>query len=195
MSLTGEDLSELCSPSYLDGLDEAPVTDLRQRRDACQHAELVLSYVRRVIQGEIDLVLAELALRADGGVSDIGRLVEELPSILASPAPTGAEPAHLPIETIAAVSDSVQDLDLEELFAQLLSSEQVASGLPGGLLPGANLCTFSEAELRTSLGRLQDEESSVSKKRRVLHEHIDDIQAAIVDRYKSGAADPDALLA
>lgn len=194
MSLTADELNTLCSPSYLDGLSDAPVTELRARRESCQQAELVLSYVRRVLQGEIDLVLAQLELRSTGAHSDIGRLVEELPSILASSTPTGGEPAHLPLPGMDEITESGDELALEELLGVVVASESSGSQ-PGGLLPGANLVTFSDDELQASLSRLKEAESGVSRKRRTLHEHIDEIQAAIVDRYKSGAADPDSLLA
>ncbi|MHB8244600.1 MAG: RsiG family protein [Acidimicrobiales bacterium] len=198
MSLTGRDVNELCSPAYLDGLDSAPVTELRSRREACQRAEAVLSYLRRVMQGEMDLVLAEIEHRGEGGRSDIGRLVEELPSILTSSPPAQFEFSHLPVTGTAAPAELVDvpgDLALEELLAQVLASDRDDSDLPGGLLPGANLCTFTGPELRATLERLRGEESTLSSKRRILHEQIDAIQAAIVDRYKSGVADADSLLA
>jgi hypothetical protein len=199
MSLTAHHLKELCAPSYLDGLDQAPVTDLRARRDECQRAEALLSYLRRVIQGEIDLVLAEMEVRRDGGRSDIGRLVEELPTILSPAAPTSSEPAHVLVDTMPAVAEMMEfqhDVPLEELLAQVLSEgEGEGDGDPGELLPGANLCTFQDFELQAALERLRYEETTISGKRRILHERIDALQAAIVDRYKSGAADPDSLLA
>ncbi len=197
MSLTREDLDRLCSPSYLDGLADAAVTDLRVRRDACQRAEVVLSYLRRVIQGEIDLVLAEIDMRTSAGGSNVSRLVEDLPSILA---PSGAttEPAHtsLPtMEAVAEVLDLNDEMGLEELLTQVIvGNDESGNALPGGLLPGANLCNFADEELRTTLDRLREEETLLSGRRRALHEQIDEIQAAIVDRYKSGSADPDALL-
>ncbi|MGO9196366.1 MAG: hypothetical protein ACLQK4_04480 [Acidimicrobiales bacterium] len=197
MSLTGQDLNELCSENYLDGLAGASVSELRSLRDACQRAEAVLSYLRRVIQGNIDLVVAESKVRQDGGHSDLGRLVDELPSILASSGPLAEDTDHVSVRSIKAVTqilDLQHDLALEELLSQVLAEEQTNSALPGGLLPGANLCTFADEDLRASLARLREQEVILSKKRRILHGHIDAIQAAIVERYKSGAADPDTLL-
>ncbi len=178
------------------------MTELRRLRDACQRAEAVLSYLRRVIQGNIDLVLAETTVRADGGHSDLGRLVDDLPHILApsgqsTPSASTGEPAHVPLQSMSSISEVIafqQDLDLEDLLGHLLAEAQTDAALPGGLLPGANLCTFADEDLRASLGHLRDEEAALSKKRRILHGHIDAIQASIVERYKSGAADPDALL-
>lgn len=118
MSLTGQDLNELCSENYLDGLAGASVSELRSLRDACQRAEAVLSYLRRVIQGNIDLVVAESKVRQDGGHSDLGRLVDELPSILASSGPLAEDTDHVSVRSIKAVTqilDLQHDLALEAL--------------------------------------------------------------------------------
>jgi hypothetical protein len=191
MSLTAKDLDELCSPACLDGVVDAPVTELRTRRDASQRAEMVLSYLRRAVQGEIDLVTAELDQRRKTGRSDLGRLVEELPSILASPPSTGAGPIRSTLPIMGDVAELGDEIALDELLAEL------AGEVPGEapLLPGANVCSLSADELGASLERLRQVEREVSSRRRLLHEHIDAFQAAIVDRYKSGAADPDSLLA
>lgn len=200
MSLSREDLERLSAPSFLDGIVDAPVADLRQRRDECQRAEVVVSYLRRVIQGGIDLVEAEISSRGRAGGSDVGRLVEELPSILASPGGPRREPAHVAVPTMAAVANQLDlsaDLGLEELVAPVLGGEgdaAAASVLAGGLLPGANVCSFTDEELAATLERLRREEGVLSRHRRALHDRIDELQAAIVERYKSGSADPDTLL-
>ena len=53
-------------------LESVPVGELRLRRDACQRAEVAFSYVRRVLQGELDIVAAELEARARGVRGDCG---------------------------------------------------------------------------------------------------------------------------
>jgi hypothetical protein len=202
MSLTAHELKQLCSTSYLDGLDTAAVTELRQRRDACQRAEVILSYLRRVIQGEMDLVLAEMEQRRSGGASDVGRLVEDLPAILSSGPPASGRPASEPthvsvlaMPAVAEMMDLQHELSIDELLAEVLATDPEDAGRPGEILSGANLCTYEDDELQEALSRLRDEETTVSGKRRILHEQIDAIQKAIVDRYKSGAADADSLLA
>lgn len=198
MSLTGNDLKELCSPSYLEGIGSASLAELRIRRDACQRAELVLSYLRRVVQGEVDLALAEIRQRDGGGRSDLASLVESLPTILATEVRSAGTPNHVAapaMMTSTEIADMQQGLALEELLEQVLADEERTEGsLPGGVLPGANLCTFQDHELQEALDRLRRDEALLSSRRRVLHEHIEAFQAAIVERYKSGAADPDTLL-
>lgn len=195
MSIIGDDLEQLCDPAYLEGLDAAPVTELRQRRDACQRAEVLLSYLRRVIQGEMDLVTAELELRSSGETSDVGRLVEELPTILARERGT-SDASHEAVPSIPGADEAlVNDVSLDELLAQLSGGSTPPESMTSGLLAGANLCAFSQDELLSTLERLRIEETRISSRRRVLHEHLDAIQGAIVDRYKSGTADADSLLA
>jgi hypothetical protein len=196
MTLTAEQLDRYCSAAYVDGLEEAPVSELRRRRDDCSQAEMLLSYLRRVVQGEIDLVVAEIDLRADTGHSDVSRLVAELPSILVpGPPPEPAEHTSVPAMELTPMTDLEGAASPEELLAAVLGSDELEPVPPKELLPGANVCAFSDDELRAVLGRLRDQETVLSTRRRSLHERIDDLQALIVDRYKTGAADPDSLLA
>src|SRR5579875_2167231 len=139
MSLTAKDLNDLCSPSYLEGLAEAPVTELRARRDSSQRAEMVLSYLRRVIQGEIDLAAAELGQRTETGHSDLGRLVENLPSILASAPPAGSAPARSTVPIMGDIAELGGEIALDDLIAELGAE---VTGSAGPLLVGANVCAL-----------------------------------------------------
>jgi hypothetical protein len=199
MGLHQEDIDRLLDPELTADLEAVPVGDLRIRRDACQRAEVALSYVRRVLQGELDLVAAELEARARGVRGDARRLVEDLPAILAG---TGSDSpaqqrAHEPRLTMAGVAEGwteQRELALEDLVAEVLIAEQKSDGTRQPVLPGANLGAFGDDELRTLAASLGGAETSVSSSRRVLHDRIDQLQAAIVERYKVGAADADSLL-
>jgi chaperonin cofactor prefoldin len=57
------------------------------------------------------------------------------------------------------------------------------------------LADMSEEQLREVAERLGTFEATVSHQRRALHERIDRLQREIVDRYKSGGASADELLA
>lgn len=219
MSLLKADVERLVAPSFVEGLAEAPLSELRSRRDECLRAEVVLSYLRRILQGELDIVRAELELRSSGERSDPSRLVKDLPVILArqlkgetggGPAAgrRGAEdqraargagsPTHLSLIGMPGLSDTWSEpwaKELEEMIAGALPSELVESALPGGALPGENLAALSDEELRATAARLEENEAALSLKRRQLHERIDELQASIVQRYKSGAASADSLLA
>ena len=51
-----EDLSRLIAPDYLDGVEKRPVEEIRAMRDECQEAETAVSYLRRLVQGRLDIV-------------------------------------------------------------------------------------------------------------------------------------------
>ena len=199
MSLHREDIDRLLEPELTSELESVGVGELRSRRDACQRAEVALSYVRRVLQGELDIVAAELSARGRGVRGDTGRLIEDLPTILArgassTPAPGRAHETRL---TMAGGSEGwteQSELDLEQLVGEVLSAEVKGNPTSKAVLPGANLGAFGDEELRSLAELLLAAETSVSRKRRALHDQIDQLQTEIVDRYKVGAADPDSLL-
>ena len=199
MSLHREDIDRLLEPELTSELESVGVGELRSRRDACQRAEVALSYVRRVLQGELDIVAAELSARGRGVRGDTGRLIEDLPTILArgassTPAPGRAHETRL---TMAGGSEGwteQSELDLEQLVGEVLSAEVKGDPTSKAVLPGANLGAFGDEELRSLAELLLAAETSVSRKRRALHDQIDQLQTEIVDRYKVGAADPDSLL-
>ncbi|MGD0942850.1 MAG: hypothetical protein ABR972_01025 [Acidimicrobiales bacterium] len=199
MGLHQEDIDRLLDPELTNGLEAVPVDELRLRRDACQRAEVALSYVRRVLQGELDIVAAELEARGRGVRGDTGRLIEDLPTILAgsgasSPAPVHAHEPRLTMAGVAEGWTEQSDLALEELVVEVLTAEMKGDAARHGVLPGANLGAFGDEELRMLAQSLLAAETSVSTRRRALHDQIDHLQAAIVHRYKVGAADPDSLL-
>lgn len=199
MGLHREDIDALLGPELTRDLASVSLDELRSRRDACQRAEVALSYVRRVLQGELDLVAAELEARGRGVRGDTTRLIEELPTILAGPgaAPPVQLKAHEPRMTMAAVAEGWSEqsgLALEELVVEVLEAENGDEAAHRELLPGANLGAFADEELRSFAETLRTAETAVSARRHALHDQIDTLQTAIVDRYKVGGADPDSLL-
>ncbi|HKH88641.1 MAG TPA: hypothetical protein VKA05_07445 [Acidimicrobiales bacterium] len=209
MSLQRRDVDRLLAPEFVQGLADAPVAELRRRRDQCRRVEDLVSYLRRVVQGQLDLIHAEIEMRVTGSGGDDGRLVDDLPSILAgSPAGGaggGAEHAAgawssghqgtslLAIPAVADMFSEYEELSPTEIAA-VIAPELVETTFQNGTLPGANLGTYSDAELRKVMERLGEHETQLSAERRILHEQIDHLQAMIVERYKTGAADADALL-
>jgi hypothetical protein len=199
MGLHQKDIDLLLEPELTSGLEAVSVGELRTRRDACQRAELALSYVRRLLQGELDIVAAELEARGRGVRGDMGRLVEDLPAILTGPGANAPsqERAHGPRLTMAGVTEGwseQSELAVEDLVVEVLAAELNGDETRQPLLPGANLGAFGDEELRALAGLLRSAETSVSTRRRTLHDQIDQLQTAIVERYKVGAADPDILL-
>jgi len=199
MGLHKKDIDRLLEPELTSNLEAVPIIELRIRRDACQRAEVALSYVRRLLQGELDIAAAELAARGRGVRGDTGRLVEDLPTILAGTSANAPSQttAHEPRITMAGVAEGwteQKELALEDLVEEVLVAELKGDEKRQPVLPGANLGAFGDEELRSLAELLRTAETSVSTRRRTLHDRIDQLQTTIVERYKVGAADADILL-
>src|SRR5688500_7226896 len=77
-------LDDVLADGYLGDLASRPIEDLRTMRAACQEVATGLSMLRRLVQGHLDIVGAELGRRADGGArDDVAALVDRLPEALA----------------------------------------------------------------------------------------------------------------
>jgi hypothetical protein len=171
-------LAALLADDYLAGLSELDLDAVREKRAACQEVEVALSYLRRVAQGRLDIVLAELDRRAGGGPADLAALVERLPEILSERV---RAPGLGRLPTLMA-----PDLEVLDVAAEL---DAVAD--PTRL---ADLADLDDAAVRTLAERLEQVEARLSADRRALHERIDRIQEEIVRRYKSGEASVEHLL-
>jgi hypothetical protein len=189
-------IDRLLSDDYLEGMDGFEMAELRERRQACQEVETSLSYFRRLIQGRLDIVHAEISRREAGGeASDLGDLIERLPSILAErTGPAGAAGATGAAGAAGQTSTSgrgplpevIAPTDVDELARQLndvVDADRLAS-----------LPSRTDEEVRALADELTELERTVSAQRRGVHERIDALQEEIVRRYKSGEATVDALL-
>ena len=73
-------IDRVLSEDYLSGLGSVDIAELRELRTEAEQEEVDLSYIRRMVQGRLDVIRAELN-RRDGNGS--GNLVEDLAAILA----------------------------------------------------------------------------------------------------------------
>ena len=161
----------------LDGLAGLPMEEVRARRAACQRLETQLSYVRRLAQGRLDIVAAEIAARRLG-TSDDRTLVEQLTEALADRI-TSPGSGHLPLGLTPGEVD-------EELLAGL---DRAA---PPSLVSAP--AAMADDDLRRVAAALTVFERQVSDRRRVMFDRIDALQEEVVRRYRSGEADVDSLL-
>jgi hypothetical protein len=186
MTAEPDQVDVLLSMEFVEGIDQASVEEVRSKRDACQRAEVALSYVRRVLQGKLDLIEAEQERRAGGGLRDASALIDMLPEILAG-APAGTGPGraapHPPMETMPGVAAG-----LSEAFEVELSAISGLEDLAG------NIGLLDDAALDEVANRIRATEAKVSARRRRLHERIEQIQAQIVARWVSGEAIVQSLL-
>jgi hypothetical protein len=175
-----DELERLFATDYLDAVDERALDDVRTMRAECQEAETVVSYLRRVVQGRLDVVHSFIDHHNTGqSVGDLDAVVEDLSSIIGSGPARPQGYGRLPSQ----MSPDMEKADLTREIDDVLDADGI------GKLP-----TMTEGELRSLAERLTVIEQRISDERRTLHERIDALQAEIVSRYKTGDVNPDDLL-
>lgn len=168
-------IDRVLAGDYLDGLTTLPLDDVRHRRAEAEQEEADLSYLRRLVQGRLDILQAERERRASGG----GSLVERLPSILADERP--AAPRGLGRHSTATPSRTdAHRRHVEALVADVEISDVAA---------------LSDERLGALLQLLAEEERTVSDRRHAVQRVMDALAAEITRRYRDGEADVSTLLA
>jgi hypothetical protein len=167
-------IDKVLSEGFADGLDTLELDELRSRRREAEQEEADLSYVRRMLQGRMDILRAELARRTGGG----DKIVEHLSGVLAD----SARSDH-GLGRFLRVEPSRVD-EHRRLVEQIIADVGV-SDVEG----------HSDDELRESLGRLEGFEHDISEDRHAVQDVMDALTAEVAARYKSGAASVDDLLA
>ncbi|MEU6380976.1 aerial mycelium formation protein [Streptomyces sp. NPDC046909] len=156
--------------------DLAPLSlpELRTLRRDAQRDEADLSYVRRLLQGRIDILRAELARRSPAGE---GSVVERLPEILTdAPARQRSSARHVTLGTPL-------NEEYRRLAAEMLAEVELS-----------DLEARTDLELNTAMGRLVRYEQQVSRRRQRLQGTTDECSAEIARRYREGEAQVDDLL-
>lgn len=171
------DAPDALADDLLEGLGDLPMEEVRARRSACQHLETQLSYVRRLAQGRLDIVVSEITARRDGNQHD-RNLVQQLTEALADRI-TSPGSGHLPMVLGPGQVDP-------ELLANLdRAAPPALVSAPGSM---------DDDELRQAAEALSAFEHDVSARRRAMFDRIDALQEEVVRRYRSGEADVDSLL-
>ncbi|MDX2938000.1 RsiG family protein [Streptomyces ipomoeae] len=177
-------------------LSRLRLPELRTLRREAQQDETDLSYVRRLLQGRIDILRAELARRVgaaestdDSGGSD------------GSDGSRGSAP-----EETTALVDRLSEILTDAPARQRSSARHVTVGTPHGeeyrrlaaeMLAEVELSDLearTDEELGAGLARLVRYEQQVSGRRQRLQRTADDCSAEIARRYREGEAQVDDLL-
>ncbi|MER7749765.1 ABC transporter substrate-binding protein [Streptomyces bacillaris] len=153
--------------------------ELRTLRRDAQRDEADLSYVRRLVQGRIDILRAELTRRRDPQAPvPEAPVVDRLSEILAdAPSRHRTSARHVTLTTPR--GDEFRRLAAENLAEVELS----------------DLAARTDEELHDAMGRLVRYEQQVSRRRHELQRTTDDCSAEIARRYRDGEAQVDDLLA
>ena len=179
MAISG--IEELLNPEFVDRVGDLEMGELRARRDQCQHASDTLSYLRRLVQGRLDLVHDELERRSSGGERrDLSAIVEGLKRG----------------EILGEGTRSDGMGRLPQSFSPADADGWIAAELDAALPPDrlAVLPDLDEAELKGVSELLERIERRVSDQRSELHTRTDVFQEEIIRRYKTGEATVESLL-
>ncbi|HUC38292.1 MAG TPA: hypothetical protein VMR97_14350 [Acidimicrobiales bacterium] len=182
MASLDSQLERLLGPGYLEGLEGHTLEEVRKMRAECQEAETAVSYLRRMVQGRLDIVHSYLDHGEDDAITGLDSLVEQLPEIFSAGPQRPPGPGRLP-------SQMSPDMDGDLAAAVGAEVDEVLDAQRIAELP-----TMSRENLLELAARLSALESRSSNQRRALHERIDKLQAEIVSRYKTGEASVEGLL-
>jgi hypothetical protein len=169
-------IDRVLAEDFLDGLAGLPMDEVRALRKEAEQEEVDLSYLRRLLQGRLDILRAELRRRSGETPGD---LVDALPHILSDEGTTAGPRGmgrHSALEPSRAdshrrhVEQLVADVDLSDLAAH------------------------DDASLHAGVETLEREEHEVSQKRRAVQVVMDASTAEITRRYRDGDADVSDLL-
>lgn len=159
------------------GLDE-----VRSMRREAQREESDLSYLRRLLQGRIDILRAELSRREDPATASAGAggsrapVMEQLSEILSERRAPARGARHV---TVQPPRTERYGPRIERMLADVELSD---------------LAARSDAELRAALADLTGHEQEVSARRQELQREADHCGAEIARRYREGEARVDDLL-
>ncbi|WP_458860707.1 RsiG family protein [Streptomyces kunmingensis] len=154
-------------------LAELRLPELRRVRRDSQQDEADLSYVRRLLQGRIDILRAELGRRRDPESPVVDRLSEILRD---QPTRQRSSARHVTLGT-------PHSEEFRRLAAEMLSEVELS-----------DLAARTDDELHAAMGRLVRYEQQVSRRRQLLQRTADDCSAEIARRYREGEAQVDDLL-
>lgn len=173
------ELEQVLDGHFLDGHESVDNDRLRAMRRRCQRVETTLSYLRRLAQGRIDIVTAELDRRAHGGDPvDLDDLVARLPAVLSDgtrSSQVGPMPQYLaPGRVEGELAEELAGMELEAHLSELPD--------------------VSTDWLEAARGRLVDYERRVSKLRHELFDRIDTLGVELGRRYRDGEANIDAVI-
>jgi hypothetical protein len=169
-------IDRVLADGFLDRLAEVPIDELRAMRSDAEQEEVDLSYLRRLLQGRMDIMQAEVARRAGDGSQS---LIDLLPGILAD---DGGQSAPRGLGRHATIEPSRADSHRRYVEALVADTDL------------SDLASHDDAKLAHILEILEREEATVSMYRRAVQEVMDRCTAEIARRYKDGDAAVEDLL-
>jgi anti-sigma-K factor RsiG len=159
-------IDKIRDPSFVDGLSELSLEDVRARRDDCLAEREYLSLLRRLLQGRAEILKAEAESRAGG---DAAPLVDRLSQIL-------SDDDHPVTSRGEAVRVAVPE---EEMLLARRRVERLASDSKL-----SDPSALNDEELGAAIDALATEEEGISEARREVIGVLDQVQDELKRRYK-----------
>jgi hypothetical protein len=159
-------IDKIRDPSFVDGLSELSLEDVRARRDDCLAEREYLSLLRRLLQGRAEILKAEAESRAGG---DAAPLVERLSQIL-------ADDDHPVTSRGEAVRVAVPE---EEMLLARRRVERLAADVSI-----SDPTALDDEQLGAVIDALAVEEQGISDARREVIDVLDQLQDELKRRYK-----------
>ncbi len=177
-------IDRILSPQFAADVSSLDLSELRARRALAEQEEVDLSYARRLLQGRLDLLRAEVTHRAAGGgrAADPrtdSQLARDLATTLADASPrqdhglgrhVSADPSRVGEHRRAA----------EQAVADVRASNPAALAQP---------------ELAAAIARLEEFEQRISENRHQVQVIMDRLTADMTRRYRDGEANVHDVLA
>lgn len=167
-------VDRVCDPAFVEGLPSLSIGELRRRREDARAEEADLTFIRRMLQGRLDLVLAEQEARAHGRstpTASAQMISDLLAESSASRTASAASPRHLVTDPPSESHPGRRNTDQAVLAA--VSSE---------------VAMQDDDALGTVAEALRKHEQDVSQTRHVVHQVLDTLTAELARRYRTGHA-------
>ncbi|MDX6286315.1 MAG: hypothetical protein QOG53_1800 [Frankiales bacterium] len=168
-------IDRVLAEGFLDTMTAAPLEEIRALRADAEQEEADVSYIRRLLQGRLDILMAEVERRKGG--SDASSILDSLPQILSD---ERGEPHGLGHHTT--VEPSRVDQHRRRVEA-LVANVDIS-----------NVGATSDEDLQRALVTLREEERSQSETRQQIQAVVDACAAEITRRYREGEAVVEDLL-
>lgn len=168
-------IDRILDDDFLDGLENADLDGLREKRRMTDEVETELSYYRRLLHGRMDLLQFEMRRRTG---EEQRSLIEALPEILGSGERTG------PLGRVPSVFSPDLPEERHRGIDKVLGDDFLT-----------RMHELSDGELQDVQEALAETEQEISEQRRAVQAVFDAIQGEITRRYKDGITDSIDLVA
>jgi len=170
-------LDRVLAPDFLGELRALPMEVLRERRREAEQEEVDLSYLRRLLQGRLDIIAAEVSRRRGG--TDGRSVLAHLTDILAEGSAGGGSTGGRRHQALEPTRAERQRRRVEALVADAELSD---------------VASRSDAQLAHWAELLEAEEQRTSDDRAAVQQVMDRCGAEIGRRYRDGEASVGDLL-